>query len=373
MSLSLKQDNVSYKSKLIASILLLLTAFYTLNAGAIENYAVDNVIIDSDGKDENEAKTKAMAQGEIDAFRQLATRLSPAKAQDIITKTTSSEISRLIRGFEVLEEKITPEHYHASMRYTFNVPLVHQLFPDAIDQQENKEQKIIKAVLIIPVSQENGALKLWQDDNKWRTIWYESALVSGGGLVVAPLGDLDDRVDIDDTNVEASTAKTLARMYVRYGVSEIYIATAFFNKKADPKPTLEVTLRHLQPEKDDISRRDFTIHSTENLDMLMARASDDIAKSLYRLQTINPNKIEFDRLKEINARVNTSDIVEWQSLRKRLLAHGNIVGIRFNAISFYETSMTISFKGTPDLLGKTLVASGLRVLQDGDSLVLLLK
>ena len=35
--------------------------------------------------------------------------------------------------------------------------------------------------------------------------------------------------------------------------------------------------------------------------------------------------------------------------------------------------MTITFKGTPDMLGKTLVISGLRVMQDGDSLVLAIK
>ena len=373
MSLLLHVPIFWYKNVLIASILLVTLPLFAASAPALEEYYVDNIIIDSDGTDTAEARAKALAQGEVDAFRQLANRLNPQKAQDIITKTTSSEITRLIRGFEVLDEKMTPTHYHASMRYTFNTAPIQQLFPDRSTALENTEAKKTKAVLIIPVNRDATSLKLWQEDNKWRTIWYESALVSGGGLVVAPLGDLDDRVDVDDTNVEAATAQTLAQMYERYGVSEIYISTAFFNKKADPKPTLEVTMRHLMPEKDEITRRDFTIHSTENLDALMARASNDLAKALYREQTINPNKIEFDRMKEINARVNTSDITEWENLRKRLLAHGNIVGIRFNSISFYETSMTIAFKGTPDLLGKTLVASGLRVLQDGDSLVLLLK
>ena len=151
------------------------------------------------------------------------------------------------------------------------------------------------------------------------------------------------------TSKPASGA-TLSRMYERYGVGAIYVAEAFYNLKADPKPALEVTLKRITPAKTDISHASYTIHSTETLDTLMVRASNDIARNLYKLQTIDPIKIEFARLKEINARINTSDIHEWEDLRKKLLTHGNIVGIRLTSISFYETTMVITFKGTPDML-----------------------
>ncbi|MEI7669911.1 MAG: hypothetical protein WCJ33_07505 [Pseudomonadota bacterium] len=377
MFLSKELRHYSYKYKIIASILLAFLYYPSIAISANDDFVVDKVILESDGKDVNEAKEKAFAQGEIDAFRQLATKLSPTKSAEIITKTSATEINRMIRGYEVLEEKININHYHAIVRYNFSYEPIHALFPDKEKTLEKKPEDSgeieNKAVLIIPVYREFDKLKLWQDDNKWRIIWYESSLISGGGLVIVPLGDLDDRVDVDDSNVENANIKSLARMYSRYGAVEIYVANAFFNKKADPKPTLEVSLRHLLPEKDEITRLDYTIHSTENLDGLMARASYDIAQRLYKIQTINPNKIEFDRLKEINARVNATDINEWENLRKRLLKHGNIVGIKLISISFYETKMTITFKGTTDTLGKTLVASGLRVLQDGDSLVLILK
>jgi|GEM_PF-975838 len=377
MSLLLNVRYYSYKIAQIASILLVILLYAPLILAANDEYIVDNVTVDAEGKDPNENRDNAIAQGQTDAFRQLALRLSPSKANDIISKMTANDISHLIRGFEMVDEKITPTHYHAIIRYSFNGQDIAALFPEKEKIVEKKkldaDEHEIKSVLVLPVYREGEQLKLWQDDNKWRNIWYESALISGGGLIIVPLGDLNDRVDVDDSNVETATVKSLARMYPRYGVAEIYIANAYFNKKADPKPTLEVTLKHLLTTKDDVTRMDFTIHSTEDLNGLMARASSDIAKKLYDIQTINPNKIEFERLKEIKARVNATDIAEWEDLRKRLLAHGNIVGIKLNSISFYETRMTITFKGTPDMLGKTLVASGLRVLQDGDTLVLISK
>jgi hypothetical protein len=391
----------SYKTRWLASILLfLLLACYTSPLYAASEFSADNVTVDANGKDATEARTKALAGGEIDAFKQFATKRNPAKASEIIAKTSPTQINAIVRGFEVIEEKMTANHYHAVLRYNFDPKQVKAMFGEQITESKVQppkptpaaapapatpppttaaapapapNEKIRKAVLVLPVYKEGEALKLWQDDNKWRTIWYDAALEAGGGLVIAPLGDLDDRVDVDDTNVDNATRASLYRMLGRYGVGEIYVVTAFYNQKADPKPTLEVTLKRLGRDKTDISHMNYTIHSTETLDKLYVRASNDIAHALYKQQTIDPNKIEFDRLKEINARVNTSDMAEWVALRKRLLTHGNIVSIKLTSISFYETSMVITYKGTSDMLGKTLVASGLRVMEDGDSLVLALK
>lgn len=389
MLLIKKFFDYSYKNVRLASVLLLCPLMFSMVTLAEENakpmdamstdlYSIDNVVVDSDGKDSDEARSKALAQGQLDAFRQLVTKRNPAKAQDIIASISTSQINQMVSGFEVLEEKISPNHYHATLRYNFSPQNLRPLLtasdtpqPKVTDTGADVHKS--KAVLVLPVLKEGDTQKLWQDDNKWRSIWYEAALESSKGLVVMPLGDLNDRVDVNDTNVDTATTKSLARLYGRYGVGEIYVLYAVYNKKADPKPTLEVTLKRLLPDKAETSHMDYIIRSTEDLDTLMARASNDIADHLYKLQTIDPNKIEYDRLKEINARVNAGDIHEWEDLRKRLLTHGNIVGIKLTSISFYETSMTITFRGTPDMLGKTLVASGLRVLQDGDNLVLMLK
>jgi hypothetical protein len=372
----------------LASFLQLFVVITPANALAAADLVVDNFVVDSDGTDANDARTRALAQGEMEAFKQLITKLNPSKAADIIAKTIPTEVNKTIRGFEVLEENSTPTHYHATLKYNFDPTQIQLLLPvlqpsvtganappaaPAAQPEITTEGHISKAVLVLPVYSEGGKLKLWQDDNKWRTIWYESALESGRGYVIVPIGDLDDRVDVDDTNVANATSATLARLYKRYGVGEIYVLNAYYNQKADPKPTLEVTIRRITPDKSEISRQDYTIHSTEKLDNLMARASNDIAKRLENIQTLNPNKIEYDRLKDINARVNVTNINEWEALRKRLLTHSNIVGVKLTSISFYETTLVITFKGTADMLGKTLVASGLRVMEDGDSLVLTLK
>ena len=398
----------SYKSVRLASLLLLAAAL-PFPALAASEFDVGAVAVDAAGANATEARVQAMRQGEMAAFRQIVTRRAPAHAASILTGTTPKQVAAFIRGYEVVSETMTSNHYHATVNYHFDprglgawvpldkpavpaptapattpavaaavAPAIAAAAPAALPVKASAPTPAAlhtsKAVLVLPVYNENASTKLlWQDENKWRNIWFESALESGGGLVIVPLGDFDDRVDVDDTNVNAATTASLARMYGRYGVGEIYVITAFYNLKADPKPTLEVEIRHLQPGKVDTTHMNYTIRSTETLDMLMIRASSDIAANFYKLQTIDRNKIEYERVKEINARVNTADIHEWEDLRKRLLTHNNIVSIQLTSISFFETKMVIIFKGTPDMLGKTLVASGMRVQQDGDDLVLSIK
>jgi hypothetical protein len=393
MKLPLIVPHYSRKILLCASVLLLF-ATVAPSARAADDYAVDNVVVDAEGRDTTDARTKAQAAGEKDAFSQLILKLNPSNAKDIFAHVTPAEVSAMVHSFSITQEKMTANHYHAIMNYSFDPRQVQALLPPpappagmpattpgaatlpatpASVTAPAAPERARKAVLVLPVYNDNGALSLWQDDNKWRNVWYEAALESGGGLVVVPLGDINDRVDVDDGNVNAATTDSLKRMYDRYGVGQIIVASALFNQRADPKPALEVTLRKLTPGSSETMQMSYTIHSTENLDALLLRASIDIARTLYKQQTIDPNRIEYDRLKEINARVNTTNIKEWQELRQRLLMRGNIVEVKFVSISYYETIMTITFKGTADMLGKTLVASGLRVMQDGDSLVLAIK
>jgi len=372
MKLPFYLPHYSPKIFLCASALLLFSAFFS-RALAAGEYEVDNVAVDSDGKDTTDARAKALAKGEKDAFSQLILRLNPAHAAQIFTRVTPNQVSAAVRSFTIVDEKMTADHYHATLNYSFVPTQIQALVPATAPAAATTPDRARKAVLVLPVYAQGSGLLLWQDDNKWRNVWYDAALESGGGLVVVPLGDINDRVDVDDSNVAAATNDSLKRMYDRYGVGEIVVLQAFFNQKADPKPALEITLKKIAPGKRETTQLSYTIHSTESLDALEARASNDIARALYKEQTLDPNKIEYDRLKEISARVNTNSIQEWQALRQRLLMRGNIVDIKFVSISYYETNMIISFKGTADMLGKTLVASGLRVLQDGDRLVLSLK
>ncbi len=382
MSLSRFVAHYSYKSIRLASLLALLFTVQPHVARAAQDYSVEKITVDSSGEDTTDARNKALAQGEQEAFRQLVGRLAPERSSEIIAKTSAASINESILGFEVDEERMSATHYHAVLRYHFSPQLISAMLPqqaspatpDAAKAGQINSYTPRKAVLVLPVMNEGrGVIKLWQDDNKWRNTWYEAALESGGGLVVVPQGNTNDRVDVDDTNVAESTNESLMRFYERYGVVEINVLTAFYNLKADPKPALEINIRRISPSVSESSTASYTIRTTENLEALMARASNDIAKNIYKQQTIDKSKIEFQRQKEISARVNVDSIEDWIDLRKHLLNHGNIVGIKLTSITNSQIHMVISYKGTPEMLGKTLVASGLRVMQDGDSLVLALK
>jgi len=78
----------------------LLLLFSNGPALAAGEYSVDNVTVDAAGSDTTDARTKALASGEMDAFKQLMSKRAPAKAAGIIAQTPPSQVSAMVRGFE---------------------------------------------------------------------------------------------------------------------------------------------------------------------------------------------------------------------------------------------------------------------------------
>ena len=213
MGLSLNLGHYSYKALRLASILLALASPFAENADAKSDFNVENVIVDAAGTDTTDARSHALEQGQAEAFKELISRRDPAKASELAGRLTQKQIAVAVRGFEVTDEKMSADHYHAIINYTFDPAQIQTLDPvtppaAAVGPAVAGAPPAIplrtsKAVLILPVYNEGGSAKLWQDDNKWRNLWFDAALESGGGLIVAPQGDLEDRIDVDDTNVEA--------------------------------------------------------------------------------------------------------------------------------------------------------------------------
>src|SRR5271155_4077701 len=93
----------SPKILLCASVLLLLLP--ALHVSAATEYGVNNVVVDAGGQDTTDARAKAMAAGEKDAFAQLILRLSPPNAAQIFKQVSPSQVSAMVLGYTVTDEK----------------------------------------------------------------------------------------------------------------------------------------------------------------------------------------------------------------------------------------------------------------------------
>src|SRR5579872_5738235 len=110
------RPDYSQKTARLASCLLLFFACFAPQAlYAVGEFSVDKVMVDASGSDTTDARSKALAQGQTEAFKQLLQKKKPVQATEILAKTTAAQIDAMVRGYQVLDEKMTANHYHATV------------------------------------------------------------------------------------------------------------------------------------------------------------------------------------------------------------------------------------------------------------------
>src|SRR5262245_8732889 len=109
------------KNFIFALCLLLIVALPARQAVASEALVPSEVDVDVPGKDAADARAQAMAKGEVNALIDLLGKLtSPQQAQAIIDGLDANKVSSMVRGTEVMNEKIASNRYRAHLKVTFD-------------------------------------------------------------------------------------------------------------------------------------------------------------------------------------------------------------------------------------------------------------
>jgi len=190
------------------------------NAGA---YAVSGIDVDVSAASAEAAREQAFAQGQRRAFAQLLDRLSVSRGDLDPASLGDADIARLVRGFTVDEERVSPGRYVASLTYTFRSDAVRDLLRQRAVTFSDVESL---PVLVLPVLREGGGPRLWDSPNPWLEAWldYEgdSRLVS----TVVPFGDLEDVRDVPVEAALEGDAGAFRTIAERYGAGDTLVTVA---------------------------------------------------------------------------------------------------------------------------------------------------
>ena len=258
------------------SILLL---FMAVPAWAGEALVNSEVEVDITGKDAADAKVQAMAKGEIDALSDLLTKLAPpGQAPDIIASLDARKISKMVKGTEVLEEKMTGNRYQARLTVTFDGDELSDLISKVSAQGAPEVASNVNSFLVIPAYEENGTASLWEEGNPWRNVWKSVGLEIASGDVIVPFGDAADNGIIDVKTIGSVTYASMVPMTIRYGVSDIVILQAKLVQQ--PDLMLSVVKRRISRGQNEVNLLNYRADPQETRDLLLARAARDIAQNL---------------------------------------------------------------------------------------------
>jgi hypothetical protein len=171
-----------------------------------------SVAVDATAQSASQAKEKALADGQGQAFRRL-----------LESMTVEADRARLphpnnwqdwLVDFSVDQEKTSAVRYLAILTVRFKSQPVRQLLRNAnIPFAETPS----KPMLVVPVYIQSGKGTLWDDDNPWLKGWQERPKTSTLAPVLLPMGDSWDRQAYDAGD---SPAK-LDNLGKRYGAQTI--------------------------------------------------------------------------------------------------------------------------------------------------------
>ncbi len=154
---------------ILACIFLLLTMAYS-PGWAGEALVNSDVEVDVTGKDAADARAQAMAKAQVDALTALLNKLTtPEHTASLIDNLDGHKISGMVRGTEVLDEKMSANRYHAHLMVTFDGDQVSQLIGN--QNAAAGEQVAVGSFLILPAYEEAGVSMLWEEVNPWRAAW----------------------------------------------------------------------------------------------------------------------------------------------------------------------------------------------------------
>lgn len=185
-------------------------------ANIADKFIIKDIKVDEISETAELARKNAIIFAQKKAFEILTARIF---AEAITGEYTDEEIAALVETIEFRDEIITNQRYEAVINVYFQVEQTEFFINNNL---LNKNIATIP-VLIIPLFNENGLYKLWQQSNIWYNIWPD---VKKSNMVEfkLPYGDLNDMSNFRVSELFALDEAKVAQLKLAYNVEKIIIA-----------------------------------------------------------------------------------------------------------------------------------------------------
>lgn len=346
----------------IAGLLALLLAAGTPLAHAQAVFVVADVPVDVTATDANQARDQALNAGMRDALVRLLRRMAPQETYSRLPQPNPRDLSALVYGIEVKNERTSPTRYLATVTVSFKKDAIRALLQrTGIPFAETAS----RPVLILPVYAAAGATLLWDDPNPWRQAWGALGVRDSLSPMVLPRGDLADIATLGAAQAAAGDRARLNAIAGRYGVEDVLVAQATLRNEIGSRiPSIDVVLRRLGPSGEGTSIESYRGEPQESLQQLMTRAVAAIASGIeerWKRDTL----LAFGNENRLSATVTLTTLQDLVAVRQRLEAAPEIRAIELSEVSGTSAQVMVRYFGDPSRLALALAQSGLVLSQNG--------
>ena len=345
-------------------ISLLCLVFLPFSAFAEEALVNSEVNVDIVGKDPAAARELAMAKAEVDGLMALLERLGPpGQAKDLMNTLDSKKITAMVKGTQIVSEKITDNRYRARLVVSFDGNEISAVLAKltAPDVKENMPATI-GSFLIIPALEMNDQKLLWEESNVWGAVWKNVALEVNSGDVLVPFGDANDMATLKYENMMEATYDNIAPLAIRYGVSDVVLLQAHYSLR--PDMILTVVRRRVNRQDTSVKVMTYRGDPQETRDLLFARAAHDIINELHEKKNDETNSTRTVRggdRKQIMMLASITTMASWTKLRTKISALPMVDRIEMLAISARQADIVVHYRGSEESFTNALGSKSIRL------------
>ncbi len=321
-------------------------------------FTIAPVRVDVTAASASAARDQALVEGERRGLQMLIERLTLAAGRSRLPQPNNAQLSDLVQGFEVANERHSGVRYIADYTFHFRPDAIRQLLTRAgIAFAETPS----KPLVVLAVLQDGDRPMLWDDPNPWRDAWARAKLPPGLVPLVIPLGDINDVTAIDaDAALHGDDAR-LRTLSQRYDGDDVLVSAATVNQGATR--SLDVVTTRYTP-GDPASRQTWsnsvTANAGENDAAMMTRALSDAMARVEEAWKV-ANILDVRQSGTLLVHVAAGSLRDWIAVRDRLTGIPAVRSSQLMAIDRGGAQVEIRYVGDPAQLRLALAQRNLEL------------
>lgn len=321
-------------------------------------FTISPVHIDVTAANASAARDQALAGGERRALQMLIERLTLAAGRSRLPQPNNAQLSDLIEGFEVANERRSGVRYIADYTFHFRPDPIRQLLNQAgIAFAETPS----KPLVVLAVLVDGDRPVLWDDPNPWRDAWAHAKLPPGLVPLVIPLGDISDVTAIDAVAALHGDDARLRALSQRYDGDDVLVATATVSQGATR--SLDVVSTRYTPgdaANHQTWNNSVTANAGESDSALMTRALSDTMARVEEAWKV-ANILDARQGGTLLVTVATASLRDWIAVRERLTGIPAVRSSQLMSIDRGGARVEINYIGDPAQLRLALAQRNLEL------------
>jgi hypothetical protein len=327
-------------------------------------FQVSAIPVDATAADAVAARDQALRQGQIEGLRRLLRRLVPAEQHGRLPAVGPGEIERYVQNFEIADEQVASDQYLARLTVRYEPGAVRELL-----QVRGLPYADVASmpVVVLPLYQTAGGLRLWPDDNPWWQAWAEHLDSERLLRLVLPLGDLEDMAAVSPDRAMAGDTDALAALGARYAADGVLLVIATPRETTPPALDLEMRrggIEQANPPETLLAR------PGETLEDLMAEAVTGLQDSLDE-RWKSANLLRYDQARTMVVDIPIARLSDWVEIDRGLLGLSEVDRVVVAAFARNIVRARVRYLGDELRLEEALGRLGLALSRKGESWLLL--